>query len=206
VRYEFQTALTERYNRSVRGFDSNAAMPFAAQALAAYTKNPTPEIPASQFAVQGGLTFAGVNGNPRTMYDPPKTELMPRVGFAYSINPNTVIRGGIGVFYGSLGIRLQDAIQTGFNQQTNMVTSSNGGIRFDDSLNNPFPNGILQPTGSSLGALTYVGNAISFFNPNPRAPRMLKYQFDIQRRLGGNFVLTAGYLRAAVLTWRSRAR
>ena len=193
LRYEFQTALTERYNRSALGFDPAAAMPFAAQAQAAYALNPTPEIPVSQFLPAGGLTFAGVGGNPRALYNAPKTEFMPRVGFAYSPNVKTVIRGGIGVFYGSLGVRLQDAIQTGFNQATNVVASNDGGITFASSLSNPFPSGILPPTGAALGTQTYIGNSISFFNQNPRAPQLLKYQVDIQREFSG-FVASAGYL------------
>jgi hypothetical protein len=194
LRYEFQTALTERYNRSVRGFDPTAALPFAAQAQANYALNPTPEVSASQFLVQGGLTFAGVNGQPRTLYNPETTEFMPRAGFAFSPNSKTVIRGGIGVFYGSLGVRLQDVIQTGFNQLTNIVSSNDGGVTFAATLGNPFPAGILQPTGAGLGTQTYVGNGISYFNPNPRAPRLLKYEVDIQRELPGQFVLSAGYL------------
>jgi len=194
LRYEFQTPLTERYNRSVRGFDTSATLPFAAQAQAAYALNPTPEVSAGQFLPRGGLTFAGVNGQSRGLYNPEKTEFMPRVGFAYSLSPRTVIRGGVGVFYGSLGIRLQDAIQTGFNQLTNIVASNDGGITFASSLSNPFPGGILQPTGAGLGPLTYLGNAISFFNPDPLAPRLLKYEIDIQRELPGRFVASAGYL------------
>ena len=58
----------------------------------------------------------------------------------------------------------------------------------------PFPTGILQPTGASLGAQTYLGNAIGFFNPDPLAPRLLKYEIDIQRELPGRFVMSAGYL------------
>jgi hypothetical protein len=194
VRYELQSAVTERFNRSVRGFDPNATMPFAAQAQAAYALSPTPEVPAAQFLPRGGLTFAGVNGEPRGLYDAPRNQIMPRAGFAYSPNARTVIRGGVGVFYGSLGIRLQDAIQLGFNQTTNIVASNDGGVTFASPLSNPFPAGVLQPTGASLGALTYLGNAISYFHPSPRAPRLFKYQLDVQRELPGRFVVSAGYL------------
>jgi hypothetical protein len=194
VRYEFQTALTERFNRSVRGFDPTADLPFAAQAQANYALNPTQEVSASQFLARGGLTFAGVNGQPRTFYNPETNEVMPRVGFAYSPNSKMVIRGGVGIFYGAIGIRLQDAIQTGFNQTTNIVASNDGGLTFGSSLDNPFPTGILRPTGASLGPMTYVGNPISFFHPHPQAPRLLKFELDIQRELPGQFVASIGYL------------
>jgi hypothetical protein len=194
LRYEFETALTERFNRSVRGFNTTAALPFASQAQSAYASNPTTEVSASQFLVQGGLTFAGVGGQPRTLYNPETKEFMPRAGFAYSLDAKTVIRGGIGVFYGSLGVRLQDAIQTGFNQLTNIVTTNDGGVTFASSLSNPFPTGILPPTGNSLGPLTYIGNAISFFNPNPQAPRLLKYEIGVEREMPGKFVLSVDYL------------
>jgi hypothetical protein len=194
LRYEYQSPITERYNRSVRGFDPTLAQPFAAQAQANYAKNPTPEVGPSQFSSAGGLTFPGVGGQPRGLYNAEKTEFMPRGGFAYSPNAKTVIRGGAGIFYGSTGVRLQDAIQTGFTQLTNVVPTNDGGVTFASSLSNPFPNGILQPTGSSLGAQTYLGNAIGFFNPNPLAPRLIKYEIDIQRELFAGFVVSAGYL------------
>jgi hypothetical protein len=91
-------------------------------------------------------------------------------------------------------VRLQDVIQTGFNQLSNVVATNDGGITFASSLADPFPTGILQPTGASLGPLTYVGNAIGYFNPNPLAPHLLKYQMDIQRELPGQFVMSVGYL------------
>ena len=168
-------------------------MPFAAGA-GVYALSPTPEIPAAQFLPAGGLTFAGVGGKSRGLYNAPKTQVMPRVGFAYSPNARTVIRGGIGVFYGSLGVRLQDALQTGFNQATNVISSNDGGITFASYLSDPFPTGILQPTGASLGAQTYLGNTINFFNQDPHAPQLLKYQLDIQRELRGSFVVSVGYL------------
>ena len=60
LRYELEAPLTEVDNRSVRGFDATAAQPIEAAARARYALNPTPEVPASQFNVRGGLTFPGV--------------------------------------------------------------------------------------------------------------------------------------------------
>ena len=64
LRYELELPTTERYNRSVLDFDSTTASPLQDAAKANYARNPIAQIPADQFRVLGGLTFAGVNGNP----------------------------------------------------------------------------------------------------------------------------------------------
>ena len=193
LRYELETPITERYNRSLKGFDPNAAQPFEAAVAAAYAKNSTPEIPASQFSVKGGPTFVGVGDSPRGVWGYDKNNFMPRVGFAYNVTPKTVIRGGFGMYFGSLGTRLAEVIQTGFTRATQIVPSNDGGVTFAATLADPFPSGFLQPTGASDGAATNVGNALNFFNQNPRAARLHKWQFDLQRELPGRIVVELGY-------------
>ena len=39
-------------------------------------------------------------------------------------------------------------------------------------MSNPFPNGLVQPSGNSLGLLTGVGGDIYFVDPNKGAPRV----------------------------------
>jgi Carboxypeptidase regulatory-like domain/TonB dependent receptor len=196
LRYEVEGPMTERFNRAVFGFDPNAALPFAAQVQANYAQNPTPEIPASQFLPHGGLTFAGVGGNPRGLYARDTNNFMPRIGFAYSANSKTVLRGGYGIYFGSLGTRLEDAIQTGFIQNTTVIPTLDGGQTFAANLANPFPNGFLPPLGSAAGTLTNVGNAISFNPYHPSAARLQKFQFDIERELPGQIVFDLGYMGA----------
>jgi hypothetical protein len=196
MRYELESPMTERYNRAVLGFDPTAAQPFATQVQANYAANPTPEIPASQFSVNGGLTFAGVTGNPRGLYARDTNNFMPRLGFAYSANAKTVLRGGYGIYFGSLGTRLEDAIQTGFIQNTTLIPTLDGGQTFAATLANPFPNGFLPPLGSAAGALTNVGNAITFNPYHPSAARLQKFQFDIERELPGHVLLDVGYMGA----------
>lgn len=193
LRYELETPVTERYNRSARGFDPNAVQPFEATALANYAKNPIAELPIGQFSVKGGQKFAGVNGEPNTLYNSDKNNFMPRAGFAYSMDQKTVIRGGFGMYFGSLGTRLADVVQSGFSRPTNLVPSNDGGVTFAATLANPFPNGFLQPKGAGDGPATNAGNAISFFNSNPAAARNHKWQLDIQRELPGRFVFEVGY-------------
>lgn len=196
VRYEYETPERERYNRAVMGFNPNAGQPWAEQVLANYAQNPTPEIPASQFLLTGGLTFPGVNGHGQGLYHTDGREVEPRLGFAYQLGSHTVIRGGFGSYFGSLGTRLQDVIQTGFLATTNVIPTTNGGVTYSATNSNPFPNGLVQATGATLGSQTYVGNAISFFNQNPKAARLEKFQIDIEHELPGHVLLDVGYAGA----------
>ncbi|MGQ9916140.1 MAG: TonB-dependent receptor domain-containing protein, partial [Bryobacteraceae bacterium] len=193
LRWEYDGPLTERFNRSVRGFDSTYTQPFEAAAREAYAKNPTPEVPVSQFNVRGGLTFAGFNGQPRTLYESPKNNWMPRFGFAYQIDPKTVMRGGYGMFFGFLGQRRGDVIQTGFSRNTPFIPTLDG-YTFINTISNPFPDGILAPVGTGQGFQTYVGNAVTFFNEKPLRPSMQRWQFGFQRTVGAGYVAELSYV------------
>jgi hypothetical protein len=198
VRYELEGPLAERYGRSVRDFDFNAAQPFEAEAQAAYATsyaaNPTNELPPSQFHVRGGLVFAGVNGQPRELWKRDKNNFMPRVGLAYSFARSTVFRAGYGIYFNGLGLRRTDVLQNGFERNTSFVPTKDSGLTFYSTLSNPFPDGILEPSGSALGVMTDVGNAIQFFDPNPVAGYNQRWQASLQRQFGRSTVVEAAYV------------
>ncbi|MDP3001183.1 MAG: TonB-dependent receptor [Bryobacterales bacterium] len=194
LRYEIEGPLTERFNRSIRGLDYNAALPLEAQVKANYAKSPTPEVPPDQFRVRGGLTFAALGGLPRTLWERDANNFMPRIGFAYTATPKIVVRGGYGVFFGFLGTRRGDIIQTGFSQTTSLIPSLDGGLTFVATLANPFPSGIQEPRGAALGTMTYVGQGISFINTKPLAPYMQRWQFSVQRELPHRIVAEVSYV------------
>jgi hypothetical protein len=194
LRYELEQPLTEVENRSVRGFDVNIAQPIEAAARARYALNATPEVPVGQFNVRGGLTFPGVNGERRGLYETPRNNIMPRLGAAYSLNDKTSVRAGYGMFYGFLGQRRGDVIQSGFSQTTSLVPSLDNGLTFIDTLSNPFQAGIQEPVGASLGAQTFLGQSITFFDPDPLSPRMQRWQIGLQRELPGRWVAEVSYV------------
>lgn len=195
LRWEFETPLTERYNRTVKAFDPNYVPPFAAAAQAAYAANAAAinALPASQWTVKGGLTFAGA-GTSRDLYNTPKRNLLPRIGFAYQLTDKTVLRGGFGMYQGFLGERRGDVWQAGYSQQTPFSAFAADGTTLVRTLSNPFDS-LLQPVGNALGGQTYVGqNLTTVFNQNPLMPTMYRWQIDVQRQLPGGVLVEAGYV------------
>jgi len=196
LRWEMETALTERYNRSVSGFDYTYSQPFEAAARAAFIAsqaNPaqaTPEI--TQFNVPGGLLFA--NPGDRGLYNTPKKNFGPRVGIAYQLDSKTVLRAGYGIFFGFLGQRRGDVVQSGFSQNTPLIPTQDNGLHFIATLSNPFPNGVIEPVGNSGGKQTFIGQAVTFFNADPKVPYMQRWELGFQRELPGGFMLEAAYV------------
>ncbi len=93
VRLEHETGLAEADNQLVVGFDRDAVSPLNVTIPA----DPVAGTPARQ--VKGGLVFAGQNGANEYVGNPPAIKASPRVGFAYSLNDKTVVRGGYGLFW-----------------------------------------------------------------------------------------------------------
>jgi hypothetical protein len=86
----------------------------------------------------------------------------------------------------------------GFNQYTNPVTTyQNDGATPYLHLSDPFPNGLILPTGSSLGLLNDVGyGAIGPLRTAAaaRTPYEQSWSFGFQRQLPGKMVFTVDYL------------
>jgi len=196
-RYEYYGAPTERYNRSVRGFDFNATNPLEAPAVAAYANNPNSPfavLPANQFHVRGGLLFAGAGGQPSQMYNVPSLLFAPRVGFAYRIGSKSVFRGGYGLFFiPPLG--MPSASQEGFSKSTSIVPSLDNGLTYTSSFADPFPQGLQQPLRASGGLLTDVGLGTSPFNPDGvRAPYVQRWSATVEHTLPLNTLLEVSYI------------
>jgi hypothetical protein len=142
--------------------------------------------------VYGGVLFTGVNGNPRGIFDPAWGNVGPRVGLAYQLDAHTVLRGGYALIYGQTFNDPGNA--PGFTQTTNMVTSIQAGVPAN-TLDNPFPTGILSPAGASLGLLTALGQSYSFADPAGGSPPYVhQFSFEIERALPRDFLVSAGYV------------
>jgi hypothetical protein len=193
LRWEHETPTFETHNRAANGFDPGASNPVAAAAAAAYAANPIPQIPASQFKALGGLTFAGPGKS--DLYSSNSSIFSPRAGLAWtprSLGKKTVFRAGFGLFVIPNGISPLN--QEGFSQTTQLVATNDNYVTPASALSDPFPGGILQPSGSSKGSGTFLGQGITFFNPHAVNPYSLRWNFGVQRQLPFQFVAEVAYI------------
>jgi hypothetical protein len=152
------------------------------------------------------MIYAGVNGAPTEQGNQPAIKAAPRVGMVYSFNPQTVIRGGWGLYYSPWNYAAAGTDgwgQIGYSATTQINNPSTTATPPTTTMSNPFPAGVVQPTGNSLGLLTGVGGEIRFVDPTKGAPRVQQYSADLQRELPGNMSVSVGYtgLTGSNLSW-----
>jgi len=193
LRLEIDEGLREDGNRNTAGFDRTVSNPLEPAARAAYAGNPIPEIPVNSFRVRGGLLYAD-----SAVYDAIYT-VLPRGSFSYLLDKRTVLRGGVGLF--SFPYFFDAINQMGYSQQTLLVSTQNNGQTFIANLQNPFPNGLGEPPGSSRGLLTSVGrdlvaNATTavLIDSDREAPRYARWQLGVQRDFGSGWVAELNYV------------
>jgi hypothetical protein len=180
VRYENQRPVTERINR-LEYFNTTVLNPISSQI---------------GFPVHGGFEYAG--GNNRYAWLPNNKDFAPRAGIAFKITDRLVARLGAGIFFlpPSAMISFDQPGQfLGFSSSTTYNGTSQNGYVPLNLVSNPFPTGINQPTGSSQGLLTLVGDGQSQIWP--KAPHPTPYaeewSFDLQYKVSSHSVFQIGY-------------
>jgi hypothetical protein len=190
LRLDLNMAPTELHNRMNRGFNPNAAAPFAN------------EIPADMRAMypqlqnlRGGLEFAGTGGNPAGVHRQDFNNFQPRVGFAYQVSTKLVLRGGYGLYFLNPNNNFQQF--AGFSETTPLVATLDDHrtpINPAGIFSNPYPDGILQPQGAGLGYNTFVGRNQTWFNPNFVVPYIHQFSFGVQYQTSRNSTLDVSYV------------
>jgi TonB dependent receptor len=190
LRYEYEGATTDSENRNVRGFDPSATLSITSAAETAYAASPIPQVPVSAFRVRGGLQFA--TDDQRGFWNADGNNIQPRAGFAYQLDQQTVLRGGIGVY--TVPFIIAGNFQPGFSQTTSLVPTLDRGLTFPATLSNPFPDGVLAPSGSSRGPDTLLAQDISRFAPlDLNNSQNMRYTVNLQRELPGQWLLEVAY-------------
>jgi hypothetical protein len=174
-RWDFNGAVTEANNMLNYAFDPTLVNPVSARVGQ---------------QVMGGIRFAGVNGAPTEPWKYDKNNYQFRTGMAYSINEKTVFRAGWGKYFLN---PTSQSFNNGFGLSTPIIASNDGGRNPTYALGNPWPNGIQDPPGSSLGPLTFLGRGPSSSNPDFVVPSVHQFSAGIQRELPWKVSLEATY-------------
>jgi hypothetical protein len=167
LRWEHEAGLYEMNNGMLVNFDGTVANPLAANV--------------SGISPKGQVVYAGNGKN--TVGNPYTSKWGPRVGMAYQLNSKTVVRAGYGIFWAPQFAIGSPIATVGYNQTTSYIASTDNNATPANILGNPFPTGILQPVGNTLGPLTGIGQSFSLVDPHARSPYVQQYSVDIQRQL-----------------------
>ena len=172
LRYDIPYPRTEHLDK-YRGFDRLVANPDAGNRLGALVGPP------------------GTNYGPTSPYrgliKPDYSDWAPRIGFAYSLNSKTVVRGGYGLYYAPiLYNEFGRGGQAGFSVQggANINFGFDANIRFSNYPPLPSP----DPTSQFIGA------DVEGFDRFYKNGRTAQYSLNIERELPANFVASIGYV------------
>jgi hypothetical protein len=153
----------------------------------------------------GGLLFVG-STYPMAYNRELSDRWQPRVGAAYRIFKNTVLRGGFGEVFAprpnvgtTTGFTLstQTPVTTLNSNETPATAAAAGCPNADASgfcnLVNPYWAGYTQPLGSSLGLSTAVGTGVSFIDRNYLYPKVKMVSASLEQQLPGQFMVEATF-------------
>lgn len=182
VRLEIETGFRERYNRQ-SFFDPDVVSPLSQFASATLGRTLT-----------GAVRFSGVNGAPRALWAT-SHNVAPRVGFAYSITPRTVLRGGFGIAYFPSTQRAYTISAGQGYTVTNNVTTNVDSIRPIADFANPWPAAypVVHPSGNTLGAATGWGTNPNGGLYNTPSPYSEQWNFGGQREFPKNILVGLSY-------------
>jgi hypothetical protein len=135
-----------------------------------------------------------VDDNRRSPFDGDYDNWQPRVGFAYAVTPALALRGGYGLFYQLSRATVFGHTGAGFNVNSTSNFSLDSNATLYARLNNPYPDGMLLPTGTSLGDSTLLGLGAGTILPsNNRNPEYHSWNLSIQRELPWQSVMEVNY-------------
>jgi Carboxypeptidase regulatory-like domain/TonB dependent receptor len=139
--------------------------------------------------VDGSLIYAGQNGASRALYNPHYNGFEPRVGFAYSITPRFVARGGYGIssYFEGMGV--------------------GGRLTQNPPWQQAYTNTAIEPAGNSLGTPLSVsssaipavghdtnGNSYKVWDPNIQPSMSQMYSLTLEYQLNDNSSIQVGYV------------
>ncbi len=198
LRYEWSSPYTERFNRqqfSDFGGDTGITVPLPDPL------NPNNMIPT---ALKGTTLFVNQGGLGRSV-PTDRNNIAPRLGFAWALDPRTVVRGGAGVYYGLSVATNYQYPGTAYSTTDPILFSNDNYLTQFATLQNPFPLGISAPQGQTYGKLALWGydNSNNLGTEEARNADIYQWNLGVQHLFPGEITIGIDYSanRSAHLPW-----
>ena len=179
MRWDIFGGRTERHNR-LEYFDPTVA----------YSVGGVP--------LTGGEVFVGT-GNGRTPFHTNLTDISPRLSIAWQMSNHLVLHTGAGIYYGPSTHMVAGPTEDsqGFSSSTSWNSTAynaDGNTVMVNPLSNPFPSGIVQPTGSSQGPATGIGAPLGTALHSQSEPTVYNFNLGFEYEFPDQVTLSVGYV------------
>jgi hypothetical protein len=218
LRYEWSTPYTERHNR-VEFSDFNGSSGVTVDLTPPTTDgsgNPILDNNGNPVDLSGlglgptdlkGITRFPTPSNRHVPVD--RNNFGPRLGFAYQLFNDTVVRGGFGIFYGFSSATNFQYAGTAFRRDAPIHFSNDGGITQYATLTNLFPNlapgEVPHAQSSQYGPLAEWGfvNQNDLGTTEARNPEIYQWNLGLQHLFPSGIVISGDYSanRSSHLPW-----
>ena len=225
IRYEWSTPYTERRNliqfsdfNGSSGINVDLTTPTSAADGSAITNDNGDPVDVSTLTALGfgptvlkGITRFPTSGSRHVPVD--RNNFGPRVGFAYELPWTTVLRGGVGVFYGISSATNFQYSGTAFRRDA-PIHFTNDGITQVATLTNLFPNlpagELPSAQGTRYGPLAEWGfvNQNDLGTTEARNPEIYQWNLGLQHLFPQKIVISVDYSanRSTHLPWGGATR
>ncbi|HEY6768590.1 MAG TPA: TonB-dependent receptor [Candidatus Sulfotelmatobacter sp.] len=199
LRYEWSTPYTERYNRlQFSSFSGDSGINLD-------LSGGDPDL--QQFGIGSreliGTTLFPSSSKRNVPVD--RNNFGPRLGFAYQLSPNTVIRGGAGTYYGMSVATNFQYTGTAFRKSATMFFTNDNFVTRAASLADPFPSGLTPPQNTQYGKLADWGylNQNDLGTTEAQNADVYQWNLGVQHLLPSQIVIGVDYSanRSIHLPW-----
>lgn len=195
LRYEWSSPYTERENlQQFSDFTGDTGIALNLPDVSQPQLNVAPLPSATATELKGTTRFVNQGGLGRSV-PTDRNNIAPRIGFAWSIRPTTVLRGGAGIYYGLSPATNYQYPGTAFSTTDSVLFTQDNYLTQFATLENPFPLGISQAQGKKYGPLALWGydNSNNLGTQQAQNADIYQWNLGVQQLLSKSITIGIDY-------------